>query len=98
MELENALPLCGKIINSEERSEEAARAVVDAAQALVVETLKRLSQRDLPGEVAREDLLALKPHLKGALEALEGIKRRRSLTEEEFAQRRAFKMLLAYKG
>ena len=98
VELEDALPLCGTTINSEERSDEAARAIVDAAQALVVETLKRLSQRALPGEGAREDLLALKPHLQEALEALEDITRRRSLTEEELTRQYAFNMLLAYIG
>ena len=87
-------------MDSEERTE-ADRAVVDATQALIVEALKRLS-RDYPpsllGEAAREDLLALKPRLEEAIEALEDIKRRRSLTEEELVQHSAFKMLLAYRG
>ena len=84
-------------LNSELRSE-AGRAVVGATQTLIVETVNRLS-RSCPPELlaaaAREDLLALKPRLEEALEALENIKRRRSLTEEELAQQYAFKMLLA---
>ena len=86
-------------MNGEIRSE-AGRAVVGATQALVVETVKLLSRScppDFLAEAAREDLLALKPRLEEALEALEDIKRRRSLTEEELAQQYAFKMLLAYR-
>jgi hypothetical protein len=84
-------------INSKQRSE-AGRAVVDATQALVVETVTLLSRSCPPsllGEAAREDLLALKPRLEEALEALEGIKCRRSLTYKERSQHYAFKMLLA---
>ena len=84
-------------MNSAVRSE-ADRAVVRAAEALIVEAVKRLSRTCPPsllGEAAREDLLALKPRLEEALEALEDIKRRRSLTEEEINQHYAFKMLLA---
>ncbi len=87
-------------INSEQRSE-ADRAIVEAAQALVVKTVKRLSQScppNLLGEAAREDLLTLKPRLEEALEALEDIKRRRSLTDKEGSQHYAFKMLLACRG
>ncbi len=87
-------------MDSEVRSE-AGRAVVGAAEALILETVMLLSRTCPPsllGEAAREDLLALKPHLEEALEALEDIKRRRSLTEEELAQHSAFKMLLAYRG
>jgi hypothetical protein len=86
-------------INSEQRSE-ADRAIVEAAQALVVETVKLLSRSCPPsllGEAAREELLALKPRLEEALEVLEDIKRRRSLTEEEINQHYAFKMLLAHR-
>jgi hypothetical protein len=87
-------------MNSEIRSEDP-RAVVGATQALVVETVKLLSRNcpdSLLGEAAREDLLALRPHLQEALEALDDIKRLRSLTEEELNQQYAFKMLLAYRG
>ncbi len=87
-------------MNSEVRSE-AGRAVVEAAQALVVETVTLLSRSCPPsllGEAAREDLLSLKPRLEEALEALEDTKRRRSLTEEELTRQYAFKMLLAYIG
>ena len=86
-------------MNGEVRTE-ASRAVVEAAQTLVVETVKLLSRTCPPsllGEAAREDLLALKPRLEEALEALEDIKWRRSLTEEEINQHYAFKMLLAYR-
>ena len=83
-------------MNSEVRSE-AGRAAIRATEALVVETVRLLSRGCPPeilAEAAREDLLALKPHLEEALEALEDIKRRRSLTEEELNQHHAFKMLL----
>jgi len=80
----------------------AGRAVIEEAEALMRETVKRLSRRrcppDLLGEAAREDLLDLKPHLQEALETLEDIQRRRSLTDKEFARQRAFKMLLAVTG
>jgi hypothetical protein len=91
---------CAVEINSEERSE-AGRARVEAAEALMRETVKRLCRRcppDLLGEAASDDLLELKPHIQGALEALEDIQRRRSLTDKELAQHHAFKMLLAVTG
>ena len=91
---------CAPQINSEIRSE-ASRSVVGATEALVVETVKRLSRScppNLLGEAAREDLLALKPRLEEALELLEDIERHRRLTEEELAQHYAFKMLLGYRG
>jgi hypothetical protein len=50
---------------------------------------------DLLAEAAREDLLALEPHLLRALEVLEDIQRYRSLTDEELSKRHTFKMLLA---
>lgn len=87
-------------MNGEERIE-ADCAAVDAAETLMRETVKHLSRRcppDLLGEAAREDLMELKPHLQGALEALEDIQRRRSLTHKELAQQHAFKMLLAVTG
>lgn len=40
----------------------------------------------------------MKPHLQRALEALEDIQHRRSLTDKELAQQCAFKMLLDYRG
>jgi hypothetical protein len=40
----------------------------------------------------------LKPKLEEALEAIADIERRRTLTDEERARRRAFKMLLAATG
>jgi hypothetical protein len=84
-------------MNGEERIE-ADQAIIEAAEALVVETVKHLSQRDLLGEAASEELLALKPRLHGALEALEDIKAHRSLTQKEHAQHHAFKMLLPWTG
>ena len=87
-------------MNGEERSE-AGQAVVEEAEALVRERVKLLARSypsDLLEEAARENLLDLKPHLQGALEALEDIQRRRSLTDKEHAQQHAFKMLLAVTG
>ena len=87
-------------MTGEERIE-ADRATVDAAEALVRERVKLLARSypsDLLEEAARENLLDLKPHLQGALEALEDIQRRRSLTDKELAQQHAFKMLLAVTG
>ena len=91
---------CAPQMSSEIRSE-ASRSVVGATEALVVETVKRLSRScppNLLGEAAREDLLALKPRVEEALEVLEDIERHRRLTEEELAQHYAFKMLLGYRG
>jgi hypothetical protein len=87
-------------IDSEQRSE-TERQVVDATEALVVETVKLLSRGCPPeilAEAACEDVLALKPHLEEALEALEGIKGHRSLTDRERSQQYAFRMLLACRG
>ena len=84
-------------IDSDQRSE-TERQVVEAAEALVVETLKLLSQGCPPEiltEAACENLLALKPNLVEAIEALEDLKERRSLTDKERSQHHAFKMLLA---
>jgi hypothetical protein len=87
-------------MNGEERTE-AGRAVVEEAEGLVrerVSLLARSCPSDFLAEAAREDLLDLKPHLQGALEVLEDFKRRRSLTDKEFAQHHAFKMLLTWTG
>ena len=70
---------------------------VREADALVRRTVERLSRScppELLGTVARDDLFDLVPHLQEALDALACIEKRRSLTEEEQARRRAFKMLL----
>jgi hypothetical protein len=48
----------------------------------------------LIGEVARDELLELKPYLVEALVALEDIERQRMLTDGELAQRRAFRIVL----
>jgi hypothetical protein len=87
-------------IDSEERSE-GKRAEVEAAEALVHETVKLLLRGCPPenlAEAAREDLLELNPHLQVALETLEDASRHRNLTDKELAQHHAFKMLLARAG
>lgn len=79
---------------------EGEKAVVEATGALVAQTVNHLSRSyppELLGEAARDDLRALRPHLEQALEALEDIKRRRSLTHRELSQHYAFKMLLTYR-
>jgi hypothetical protein len=83
---------------STERND-AARAVVEAAEARMCEMVEMLCgcPQETLGEAAREDLTALRPLLEEALEALEHVKSRRSLTENELAQQRAFKTLLALK-
>jgi hypothetical protein len=87
-------------MKGEERSE-AGQAIVEEAEALVRERVKLLARNcpsDLLGEASRENLLDLKPHLQGALEALEDIKQRRSLTHKELAQQHAFMMLITWTG
>lgn len=84
-------------VDTEQRSE-TERQAVEATEALVVQTVKRLSQGCPPemlAEAACEDVLALKPHLEEALEALEDIKVSRSLTDKERSQEYAFRMILA---
>ena len=79
---------------SEGRSERS----VEAANALLQQTVELLSRRCPPHmleEAAHDDLVYLRPHLQEALGALVDIERRRDLTDEELARRRAFKMLLA---
>jgi hypothetical protein len=71
---------------------------VEQTVALLRDTIEHLSRRcpaHQVGEAAREDLLELRPHLQDALGALADIERHRSLTDEELARRRAFKMVLA---
>jgi hypothetical protein len=83
--------------NSEQLSE-TERAVVEDAEARIVESVVLLSRKCPPEilpERAREQLLALRPHLEEAQEALEDLKGRRYLTDEELSQRYVFKMLLA---
>jgi hypothetical protein len=85
-------------VSEQQRSETTERPLLEATEALVLETVKLLSQGCPPEilpEAARDDLLALKPHLREALEALGDIQRRRSLTDKERTQQYAFKMLLA---
>lgn len=71
---------------------------VEQAEALVQETVERLSRHCPPHlleAAAHDDLIYLRPHLEEALAAIVDIEGRRTLTEEELARRRAFKMLLA---
>ncbi|MBA2712263.1 MAG: hypothetical protein H0U55_01740 [Rubrobacteraceae bacterium] len=70
---------------------------VDQANTLVSEAVRRLL-RQCPehaiGGTASEDLQRMRPCFEGALAALAEIERCRGLTQKEFSQRRAFKMLL----
>ena len=72
--------------------------VVEHSDALVRQTVLSLSRLPAGGHIlegaAREEIRGLKPHLEEALEALEEIESRRGLTDQELAQRRAFRMLL----
>jgi hypothetical protein len=68
------------------------------AYALLQQTVELLSRRCPPHMLeaaAHHDLVYLRPHLQEALGAIADIERRRDLTDEELARRRAFKMLLA---
>jgi hypothetical protein len=80
--------------NDEGRNERS----VEAADALLQQTVELLSRHCPPHMLeaaAHDDLEYLRPHLEEALAAIAHIERRRDLTEEEHARRRAFKMLLA---
>jgi hypothetical protein len=71
---------------------------IEKADAILRQTVKRLSTRyppDLVGQAAHHELLDLRPHLQEALGSLADIEGCRNLTDEELALRRAFKMLLA---
>jgi hypothetical protein len=71
---------------------------VEETDALLQQSVERLSRNCPPHlvcEAAREELLNLTPHVLEALDALTDIEVQRSLTEEEYARRRAFRMLLA---
>jgi hypothetical protein len=70
---------------------------VERAEAALIETVEDLMRYPPERKTAAssEALSQLRPHVETALEALETIERRRSLTEEECVRRKAFKMLLA---
>ena len=92
---DDVFSLCSKPSN--EKRNKLEQDPVVQAEALVAETVQRIVRNCPPGnlaDVAREDLLALEPHLQRALEALEDIKRRRSLTDKERSQRYTFRVLL----
>lgn len=70
---------------------------VERCDALLCKMVVRLSRSCPPHlvcEAAREDLLALTPHLLEALDALAVLEGRRDLADEEQARKRAFRMLL----
>ena len=74
---------------------------VEETDALLRETVVRLARncpRHLLCDAAREELLELTPHLLEAFGALADLQGRRSLTEEEHARRRAFRMVLQVAG
>jgi hypothetical protein len=71
---------------------------VEETDALLQQSVERLSRNCPPHlvcEAAREELLNLTPPVLEALDALADIEVQRSLTEEEYARQRAFRMLLA---
>ena len=83
---------------SEEHSQRDDLRIVEESAALVRQTV--LSLAILPAEVslegaARDRLRDLRPHLEEALRALRRIEACRVLTDQELAQWRAFRMLLA---
>jgi hypothetical protein len=69
---------------------------VERVQELVLEEVDALMRcpAESKEEATQAVLSKLEPHLKGALDALDTIGRVRELTEEEFALRGAFMMLL----
>jgi hypothetical protein len=82
---------------SEEHAPRADLRIVEECGALVRRTvlsLSRLPAGHILEGAAREEIRGLKPHLQEALEALKEIERSRGLTDQELAQRRAFRMLL----
>ena len=56
--------------------------------------LCRSCPEDLRGEVAREEIVGVRPRVQEAIEALRDTKERRRLTAEELAWRRALTLLL----
>lgn len=78
------------------REEAEQQQMVEEAAALLTARVNRLQQYppDLRGEVAREYLMDLRPHLQAAIEALAYIARRRDLNDRERALQNAFKILL----
>ena len=70
---------------------------VEAADELVRRTVVLLCKGCPPGAIgpaAHDALAGMRPRVRWALGALEGIEERRPLTDEELARRRAFAMLL----
>jgi hypothetical protein len=69
---------------------------VERVQKLVLEEVNALLRcpAESKEEATQQVLAKLEPQLKGALDALNTIGRVRGLTEEEYARRGAFKLLL----
>jgi len=59
-----------------------------------VEWLCRRCPEEIRGTAAHEEMVELRPRVQEALEALDFIKERRRLTEEEKALQRALRLLL----
>jgi hypothetical protein len=77
---------------------ETERVLQETTEARIVEAVVLLSRNcppEIRSEKAREELLALKPHLEEALDALADLKGCRSLTDEELSQYHTFRTLLA---
>ena len=77
-----------------------ANSEVERVQELVLEEVDALLRCPAESKEAatHEALSRLEPHLERALEALETVGQLRRLTEEEFARRGAFMMLLDLSG
>ncbi len=86
--------LLDTLFGGDERDFERAVEVTDTLVQQRVVRLARCHPLPLLGEVAREELVQLRPRLEEALSALGEIEGRRSLTAKELAQRHAFKTLL----
>lgn len=61
--------------------------------ARTLEWLCRHCPEDVRGEAAHEELVGVRPRVQVAIETLEDIKKRRGLTEDELAWRRALTLL-----
>ena len=96
------MPFSPPELISEEQALQEALQVVQYSDALVRQTVLGLSRRScaphLIGEAAREELEDLRPHLLEAFDALARIERRRGLTDQELAWRRALRILLETRG
>ena len=96
------MPFSPPELISEEQALQEALQVVQYSDALVRQTVLGLSRRSCAAhlicEAAREELEDLRPHLLEAFDALARIERRRGLTDQELAWRRALRILLETRG